>query len=366
MEHLIIFQSGVPTQPGLVAQYPPFWTGAIPQPTSLYTISGDLSASSTHPPAPGTVTLAEPSVPPPPPPPPPDEPPPKPPMPPPLPESPLPPLPDEPPPVTMNQPPLPSENQQNQTSVAKLEAPSSSTYSFQQLGTSNYESMATDASMATNPTEIKFLQTQLQILSELQNLSAYSTTDSLSMYQTAVNSGILPASSQTIGYQQQPSINMAGTNQMVPGQYPDYYNTDYQQTQTSNQYMSHRGNQSHDLYGAYTVSRSSVITPDNASQYSYDRSSTALNQNQPKFGASHNQSGLPNLTITVEKGVTSSTSTSHRDITVAGVGASQQEENKEEDEADLLRAELLKSVERRRKQKDRIEVSILLILNLKL
>ena len=374
------FQSGIPSaQPAVVAPYPPFWTGTVPQPTSLYTTGDNLSALSTQPPAPGTVPVAEPSAPPPPPPPPPDEPPPKPPMPPPLPESPLPPLPDEPPPASSSQPPLPSENQQKSTFFIKKEVPSSSTYSIQKLATSTYQSMATGASMATNATENPFLQTQLQILSELQKLSAYSTTDSLSLYQTAVNSGILPASAQPMGIQQQSSVNMAATNPMVPGQYPDYYNTDYQQSQTGNQFMSQQGNQSHDLYGAYTVSRSSVITPANVSQYSYNnqnqstfdanrnqselhQSTVVANQNQSELhqstvGANHNQSELPNLTIRVDRVAASSTNTSHRDITVADVGAPHKEVNEEEeDEAAILRAQLLKSFERKRKQKDRIEV----------
>ena len=339
----------------------------MPQPTSHYTTADNLSALPAQPPAPGTVPVAEPSAPPPPPPPPPDEPPPKPPMPPPLPESPLPPLPDEPPPATMSQPPLPSDNQQKSTSFIKQEVPSSSTYSFQKLGTSTYESMATGGSMTKNATQNPLLQTQLQILSELQKLSAYSTTDSLSLYQTAVNSGILPASAvnsgilpasaQPTSFQHQSSINMAATNQMVPGQYPDFYH----KIQTGNQFMSQHGNQSHDLYGAYTVSRSSIITPGNVSQYSYNRSSNVSNQNQPTFGANHNnQSELPNLTIRVDGAVPSSTSTSHRDITVADAGATHKEENEEEeDEAAILRAQLLKSVERKRKQKDRIEVILL-------
>ena len=216
--------------------------------------------------------------------------------------------------------------------------------------------------MTINATQNPLLQTQLQILSELQKLSAYSSTDSLSLYQTAVNSGILPASAQpTTSFQQQSSINMAATNQMVPGQYPDFYHTDYQQAQTGNQFMSQQGNQSHDLYGAYTVSRSSVITPGNVSQYSYTRSSNVSNQNQATFGANHNnQSELPNLTIRVDGAVPSSTSTSHRDITVADAGATHKEGNgEEEDEAAILRAQLLKSVERKRKQKDRIEVILL-------
>ena len=417
--HLIYFftfQSAIPLPPAVVP-YPPLWTGVVPQPASLYATSDNLtsmSALSTQPPAPGTVPVVEPTAPPPPPPPPPEEPPPKPPMPPPLPESPLPPLPEEPPPGTTSQSLLPTDNQQISSFVVKSEVPSSSTYVFQNSGTSTYQSMATVASMATvssmatNLTESPLLQTQLQILTELQKLSAYSTTDSLSLYQTAVNSGILPASvlqgilpptvqgilsssAQPVSIQpEQPLINMAATNQMVPGQYPDYYTTDYQQHQTGNQFMSQPGNLSHDLYGAYTVSRSSVITPSSLPQNSYNQSPMDLSQSQSTIGATHNQSELhnlhnqselPNITIRVDggpatastshrdiivadsgvplkEGNTVSASSSLRDITITDRGVPIKEENEEDDEAAILRAQLLKSVEQKRKQKDRIEVWI--------
>ena len=259
--------------------------------------------------------------------------------------------------------------------------------------------MATVSSMASNLTESPLLQTQLQILSELQKLSAYSTTDSLSLYQTAVNSGILPASvlqgilppsvqgnlsgsAQPVSIQhEQPLINMAATNQMVPGQYQDYYTTDYQQHQTGNQFMSQPGNLSHDLYGAYTVSRSSVITPSSVSQNSYNQSPMDLIKSQSTIGATHNQSELPNITIRVDggpatastshrnimivdsgvplkEGNSASASSSLRDITITDRGVPIKEENEEDDEAAILRAQLLKSVEQKRKQKDRIEVQI--------
>ena len=280
---------------------------------------------------PGTLPMTEPPVPPPPPPPPPEEPPPKPPMPPPLPESPLPPLPDEPPPSS--QPPLPEEPQLEQASCLKTSPSTTSTFSTNETDINKSQTLPSCTSASLS------LQDSLH-MSQQESFNTYTVTNSLP---AVVSTGY---SAQSVNYQQQSGDFMAAV-QSYQGQYPAYYRTDYQQGQNSDQFMSDHGNEYHDLYGAYSVSRSSVMTVDSLYTYNCNSSSIASDQNQTDILDDQTQASHRNLAADQDIG-------SANTDTVTGVtGGSQPggEEEEEMDEADLLRAQLLKSVEKKKKTK---------------
>lgn len=347
------------------------------------------------------VTLPVVDPPPPPPLPPQEPPPPKPPMPPPLPESPLPPLPDEPPPTS--QPPLPAEPMTQQSSEVKVSATthsgyysqqqsgvssgvtgnssSLSGYSHQQSGvsfgvkgsgssTSDYyqqepivSSYKTSISSSASLSLPDGLGTPGATQGESHNFSSQSANSSFSANQPSVL-GSYP--SQNVHYQQSQTVNFPNTSQTYPGQYSDnFYDQGYQQGQEGNQLVSQHDNQSQAFYGAYTVSKSSAVTLSNTSRFSYGTIADDLNQNQTVIPASQNQLNVmpanqnqinslePN---SVPSQSISSTSAGHHEGLVPSHTEAAGTKDDDDDEAEILRAQLLKSFELKRK-KERVEVS---------
>ena len=151
----------------------------------------------------------------------------------------------------------------------------------------------------------------------------------------------------------------------TPVQYSDSaYSQGYEQYQNGNQFKFYYGNQSHDVYGAYKVSSSSAVSPETMSKHSYNVSSTALNQNQSVILTSQSQENSALSNSMPNNASPSSTYKNYVEENVPSprVGPSPVEEE-EDDEAEILRAQLLKSVERRKKEKERLEVFIYMCSN---
>ena len=173
------------------------------------------------------------------------------------------------------------------------------------------------------------------------------------------------------------SDRFVAITQSCAQQYSDVnYSPGNKQYQDWNQSGYKSGNQSHHLYDSYVSTSSSTnVFPQTVSQYNSSISSnrdqnqsvifTSQSQDDVSLNSVHNNAvhngAIPhsiykdNIPSTAVSGHNSAISSStYKDAVISP--KHEPEENDDDDEADILRAQLLKSVERRKKQKERLEV----------
>ena len=162
-------------------------------------------------------------------------------------------------------------------------------------------------------------------------------------------------------------------------QYSDVdYSQGNKQYQDWNQSGYNSGNQSHHLYDSYVSTNSSNVFPQTVSQYNSSISSNGdqnqsviftsqsqddISRNSVHNNAVHNgaiahstfKDTIPSTAVSVHNSAISSST--YKDAVISPKHEPEEkDENDDDDEADILRAQLLKSVERRKKQKERLEV----------
>ena len=166
-------------------------------------------------------------------------------------------------------------------------------------------------------------------------------------------------------------------------QYSDVnYSPGNKQYQDWNQSGYNSGNQSHHLYDSYVTTSSSYVVPQTVSQYNSSISSNR-DQNQSVIFSSQSQDDVsmnsvhnnavhngaiphstykdnipPSTAVGVHKSAISSST--YKDAVISPKHEPEEKGDDDDDEADILRAQLLKSVERRKKQKERLEVIYIL------
>ena len=163
-------------------------------------------------------------------------------------------------------------------------------------------------------------------------------------------------------------------------QYSDVnYSPGNKQYQDWNQSGYNSGNQSHLLYDSYVTTGSSNVFPQTVSQYNSSISSTRdqnqsviftsqiqgdVSMNSVHNNAVHNgaiphsthKDTIPSTAFSVHNSAISSSTYKDAVISPKHEPEEKDADDDDDDEADILRAQLLKSVERRKKQKERLEV----------
>ena len=246
------------------------------------------------------------------------------------------------------------------------------------------ETVSEDPSSTTSSGWPLTVQDRLKALTiNLNSGSAYSSAAMNSRF--SANQTFMSESSRTQNEvstsfnSQTPDVDrFVAITQSSAQQYSDVdYSPGNKQYQDRNQSGYNSGNQSHHLYDSYVTTSSSYVFPQTVSQINSSISSnrdqsqsvifTRQSQDDVSMNSVHNNAvhngaiphsthkdTIPSTAFSVHNSAISSST--YKDAVISPKHEPEEKDADDDDEADILRAQLLKSVERRKKQKERLEV----------